>query len=78
MANNQSNSKSGGLAIIIMIVIVLCIIGSCSHQSSDGMSDTYHTDSQYRDNVDNVAKTYGTTSQDVDSKINAVANEMNK
>lgn len=77
----MENKNTGCLWPIIIIIIFLAMIGGCSNNSSSssgssrysGYSSEYKTNSSYRKNVDDIARTYGTTSKHVDDVINAVA-----
>ncbi len=65
-----------GLIIAVIILAFCGIIGSCSNSSSDskysGYSSTYKNDSEYRQNIKDIADAYGVTEKEVDQKINAV------
>ena len=61
----------------VVIFLVICsLLGSCSDSSSDyeysGYSNTYKNDSEYRDNVKDIADAYGMSEKEVDQKINAI------
>lgn len=53
-----------------MFSLVGC--GSSSYSGSNGYSDTYNNDSEYRKNVSDIADVYGISEAEVDAKINAV------
>ena len=65
-----------GLIIAVIFLAFCGIIGSCSDSSSDskysGYSKTYNEDSEYRQNIKDIADAYGVTEREVDQKINAV------
>lgn len=66
--------------IICMVTITLlsltlagCVSGETEH---DPYSSTYHSDSQYRSNVDKIASEWGTSSAEVDRKITAITDAL--
>ena len=66
--------------IICMVIIALlsltlagCVSGETEH---DPYSSTYHSDSQYRSNVDKIASEWGTSSAEVDRKITAITDAL--
>lgn len=65
-----------GLIIAVIILVLFGIIGSCSDSSLDskysGYSNTYKYDSEYRDNIKDIADAFGVSEKEVDQKINAV------
>lgn len=65
-----------GLMVVLFILIFCSILGSCGDSSSDSnysrYSDTYRNDSEYRENVGDIADVFGVSEEEVDSKINAV------
>lgn len=67
--------KQGIIAVVILL-IVCGILGSCSDSSSSskysGYSKTYNSDSEYRENVRDIANAFGVSEKEVDKKINAV------
>lgn len=78
---NNSNSKSGCIITVIIIVLFLALVGSCGDSSSDYNSKysyEYNTDKEYRDNVNDIADVYGEDPEDVDRMINDVVDAMNE
>ena len=57
---------------LIMFSLVGCGSSSDSSSRSNGYSDTYNNDSEYRKNVSDIADVYGISEAEVDAKINAV------
>jgi len=65
------------IGVIISIFFIFSLVGCGSSNSSyesrsNGYSDTYNNNSEYRSNVDDIANEYGTSSSEVDAKINAI------
>ena len=70
--------------LILVLIFILIILSSCSSQNSgtssyssynsNGYSQQYRTDSEYRNNVDSVADTYGKNSKEIDRTIQRVVN----
>lgn len=64
--------KKYGILIVVVILVLAGMVGSCSDDSDNGYSKTYNTDKEYRDNVKDIADAYGISEREVDEKINAV------
>ncbi len=78
---NTKKSNTSIIGVIMAVVIVLVLIGSCGDNSSDydsNYSYEYTTDSDYRDNVNDIADIFGEDPADVDRIINDVADSMNE
>ena len=81
----MTEKKNGNcwFGIIVGIIIVLILIGSCSNNSKSSSystskySDDYKNNSSYREDVNYIADVYGEDPADVDRMINAVADAMN-
>ena len=65
-----------GLIIGAIFLIFCSVLGSCSDSSSEskysGYSDTYKSDSKYREDIADIADAFGVSEREVDRKINAV------
>lgn len=63
-------------SVIILAIFMLATLAACgggSKYSSSSYSDQYYSDSKYRSNVDSSAKSWGVSSSELDSKLQAVA-----
>lgn len=70
--------KHQGIITLVVVLLFFSMLGACSNSGSNNMSNDYNTDANYRKNTDSVAKTYGTTSEEVDRKVQAVSDAMKK
>jgi hypothetical protein len=64
------------LIAAVVILIFVGIVASCSNSSSSkysGYSDTYKKSASYRDNVGDIANTYGLSDKYVDDVLNRVS-----
>ena len=61
---------------VVVFLMACAILGSCGDSSSgsqySGYSNTYKNDSEYRQNVKDIAGAYGISEKEVDRKINAI------
>ena len=72
------SSRGGSLWIVVIIIILLvsCSSKDSNKYSSSSYSDQYYSDSKYRSNVDSSAKSWGISSSELDSKLQAVGRAM--
>lgn len=77
----ENNGKSGVWGVIIVIVVILMLFGSCGDSSSNydsRYSYDYNTNQEYRNDVNDIADVFGEDPADVDRKINSVVDSMNE
>ena len=64
------------MLLLTSLTTVLCSCTSSSTPSStssyDGMSDRYHTDKEYRDNVNSSARAYGVSPKEAEDSAERV------
>lgn len=65
------------LCALVMISLSLLLAACVSDKDKDSYSSTYHSDSNYKSNVDKIASEWGTSSEEVDSKITAIVDALN-
>ena len=59
-------------SIVSLMIFSLVGCGSSSSSRSNGYSDTYNNNSEYRKNVGDISDVYGISEAEVDAKINAI------
>lgn len=74
--------KAGGVGCFgyaIIILVIMALFGSCLGNDDDSSkySDSYRNDSEYRNNVNDIAEIFGESAEDVDRKINDVVDSIN-
>lgn len=60
------------MLLLTSLTTVLCSCTSSSTSSYDGMSDRYHTDKEYRDNVNSSARAYGVSPKEAEDSAERV------
>ena len=76
-ANTNQNGCGTFIIIAVIVLIILGLIGGSNDDDYSSYSSDYRYDSDYRSDVNDIADIFGEDPEDVDSKIQAVVDEMN-
>lgn len=76
---NKSKKPNYGCLSGFLVILLWLLIASTYHSdSSSKYSSTYRTNKEYRDTVDETARVYDMSSEEVDASIQRILREINK